>query len=423
MLPFPKIGPVTETRGYAFVFDSVSGDSYAFLQKLAEGSQCKVQLVVNLATHQIVVQKVSKKYLPLEDGHNPTTDVPEDQEIRTLQHLNSFTLTDPFHPLASLTPRWITCLSYGTVPTTTPGPDGPIPVNTRVSYWQLCNGGAVVDWYRTWGRTATRDSDNGPRFPVSFIARCIAQVCETLHVMYQVGPEAVYHSDLHLANIFVHFDDDDANAGPLPNFYIGDFGWARTATEARADGVRLYGDSGGSSSRSFSSGGGVSPPAPGTAPPAHRRRWDVERFYSALQGLRRLALPPSSSNPLIPPGPSGLSEQEAGLQRLMMMVEWMDSQDQLLAARNPGSRPPSLVELVREAKTLEGVALAAEQETEVFKELLEMGRSWAEKIKGEKPVVFTTPGEEGQLPEITKQSAEEFGRAKVAGPWRLMEIR
>lgn len=336
MLPFPKIGPVTETRGYAFVFDSVSGDSYAFLQKLAEGSQCKVQLVVNLATHQIVVQKVSKKYLPLEDGHNPTTDVPEDQEIRTLQHLNSFTLTDPFHPLASLTPRWITCLSYDTVPTTTPGPDGPIPVNTRVSYWQLCNGGAVVDWYRTWGRTATRDSDNGPPFPVSFIARCIAQVCETLHVMYQVGPEAVFHSDLHLANIFVHFDDDDANAGPLPNFYIGDFGWARTATEARADGVRLYGDSGGSSSRSFSSGGGVSPPAPGTAPPAHRRRWDVERFYSALQGLRRLALPPSSSNPLIPPGPSGLSEQEAGLQRLMMMVEWMDSQDQLLAARNPG---------------------------------------------------------------------------------------
>lgn len=89
----------------------------------------------------------------------------------------------------------------------------------------------------------------------------------------------------------------------------------------------------------------------------------------------------------------------------------------------PGSRPPSLVELVREGKTLEGVALAAEQETEVFKELVEMGRSWAEKIKGEKPVVFTTPGEEGQLPEITKQSAEEFGRAKVAGPWRLMEIR
>ncbi len=427
MLSFPKTGPApAETTGYAFVFDSGSGDSgsgdsYAFLQKLAEGSQCKVQLVANLATNQIVVQKVSKESLPFQDGHKPTTDFPEDQEIRTLQHLNSFARTDPCHPLVSLTPRWTTCLSYDTVPTTTPGPHGPIPEYTRVSYWQFCNGGTVADWYHTWGRTATRDSDSGPRFPVSFIARCIAQVCETLHVMYQVGPEAVYHCDLHLANIFVHFDDDDA--GPLPNFYIGDFGWARTGTEARADGVRLYGDSGGSSSRSLSPGGGVPLPAPGTAPPTQRRRWDVERLFSALQGLRRLALPPSKSNPLILPGPSGLSEQEAGLQRLMMMMEWMDFQDGLLAVRNPGSRPPSLLELVREAKMLEGVALAAEQGTEVFKELVEMGRSWAEKIKGEKPLVFITPGREGQLSETARQSAEEFGRTKVAGPWRLMETK
>ncbi len=424
MLSFSQTGPApAETTGYAFVFDSMSGDSYAFLQNLAEGSQCKVQLVANLATHQIVVQKVSKENLPLKDGHSSTTDFPEDQEIRTVQHLNSFARVDPCHPLISLTPRWTICLAHDTLPTTTHGPDGPIPGYTHVSYWQFCNGGTIADWYRTWGRTATRDSDDGPRFPVSFIARCIAQVCETLHVMYQVGPEAVYHCDLHLANIFVHFADGDANAGPLPDFYIGDFGWARTATEARADAVRLYGESGGSSSRSLSPGGGGPLPAPGTALPTQRRRWDVERFFSALQGLRGLALPPSSSNPLIPPGSQGLSKQEAGLQRLMRMMEWMDSQDGQLAARNPGSRPPSLMELVREAKMLEEVALAAEQGTEVFKELVEMGRSWVEKTKGEKPVVFTTPGEKGQLPETTKQSAEEFGRAKVAGPWRLMEIR
>jgi hypothetical protein len=182
-------------------------------------------------------------------------------------------------------------------------------------------------------------------FLVSLVARCISQVCETLHVMYHSGPEAVYHCDLHTYNIFLHFNPH-CN-GPLPDFYIGDFGLSRTATESLLD-TKLLNSSDGAHYVRLGD----------TTPLGQRRRWDIGKFIAHLKHDCFIV------NNAVPARP----EQAAGdLQELMAMLTLLDRQDQYLAACGPNSRPPSLLKVVRKAKELEMAALAVEQDTKQFK--------------------------------------------------------
>lgn len=428
MFSFPRPGLVqTGTPGYAFGFEAKSGNSYLFLEKLAAGAQSKVQLVVDISTREVVVRKVSRQHLPLPSIQNLTR-IPEDREARVLRLLNSLLHNNPpLHEGQVLTPRWATCLSHEVHAVPFPHIDPTQPQQLqclRVSYWSLCNASSVADWARMW-----RENNVSALFPVSFVARCVAQVCETLHVMYQAGPEAVYHCDLHLANIFVHFDLSGGGDGSvLPDFYVGDFGCARTAREARVDGIALYGGDDDNETRAavLDAWENVHPgfdfpsPPPGTAPPGQRRRWDVARFLDGLENLVMLAVPAPAAGGFMDPNQPGLSEQAVGLKRLVMMMRFMDDQDQFLAETNERSRPPYLVEVVREARNLEEMALTVEQGTDAFSLFLTMGRSQAEQIaKGKMPFVYSRA--DGQTPELARANAANYGEENIDGPWSLVE--
>jgi hypothetical protein len=409
----------TGQAGHAYVFDSMSGQSYIFNRPLPSGAQNQVQLVTNIHTHEVAVRKVSKQKPAVQDAHN-LAQIPEDNEVRILDHLNAI-VHNPVYLLTGLTPRWSTCISHERVAVQ---PQGRISAGEclRISYWKLCNGGSVSSVISNWNSGFMFNNMEGKLFPVSFVARCIAQVCETLHFMYHAGHEAVYHCDLHLGNIFVHYESDPGNDG-LPNFYIGDFGSAHTASEVwRNDRTHMYLDSGYSPPASKKLR--AREPALGTAPASKRWRWDVTRFLSALEQLtRHTVVPWTNSGSANLPNPPPLSEQAAVLGGLVKMLEFVDAQDGEMAARNPTSRPPSLVEVVRAAKRVEEFALKAEMYTEPFDVVAKWGELQLAWSQNEKPFVFAS--EERPAPpqtlDMTVARAENYGKANIVGPWTLVD--
>jgi hypothetical protein len=415
----------TGQSGHAYVFDSMSGQSYIFNRPLPSGAQNQVQLVTNIHTHEVAVRKVSKQKPAVQDAHD-LAQVPDDNEVRILDHLNAL-VRNPVYLLTGLTPRWSTCISHEKIAVQ---PQGRIPTAEclRISYWKLCNGGSVSSVISNWRSGFMSDNMEGKLFPVSFVARCIAQVCETLHFMYHAGHEALYHYDLHLGNIFVHYESDPGNDG-LPNFYIGDFGWARTASEGQANSETWRNDR-----AHMYLGDGCSPPpfderrarepALGAAPTGKRLRWDVTRFLRALEQLtRHTAVPWTNSGSADLPNPSPLSEQAAALGGLVKMLEFVDAQDGEMAAHNPTSRPPSLVEVVRAAKRVEEFALKAEMYTEPFDVVAKWGELQLAWSQNEKAFVFAS-GERPAPPQtldMTVVRAENYGRANIVGPWTLVD--
>jgi hypothetical protein len=370
MLPFR---PVVRTGkpGYSYLYDS-SGGSYIYIKHFL--LQTNARLVVNTDTGQVVIQKIvdgKRLILPPNPLIDPSdlVNMPEDREVRIVAYLHSFVQNLP-SLTTELTPRWITCISHDdTVPAT--------------SYWNVYNGGLLRDY----GEPATDPKIHKPLFPVSLVARCISQVCETLHVMYHAGPEAVYHGDFTLDAFFLHFDP--LCQGPLPDFYVANFAYSKTATEALLDTQLRYGSEWGRYRRIL----------PRIAPLGQRRRWDIETF---IHELHRHCNAVDSK-----------SEQAVGLQRLMALLTLLDDQDRDLAARDPNSRPPSLLEVVQEAKKLEMTALAVEQYTEQFKASIARGRAKAKKdLKADKPFVFRA---------ANKASAEKFGRRHLYGNFRVIE--
>jgi hypothetical protein len=417
MFSFPRPGCVqTGEPGYAYVFDAKSGESYIFLRNLAVGLQSNVQLVANISTKEIVVRKVSKHTTPLDAVASTLTSVPEDHEVCILDHINSL-IRNPSHAFPAFTPRLAICLSHEAITVMSDGPQ-PRMEWMHVSYWKMCNAGTLGEWIRSW------TNGSGTRsLPVSLLARSIAQVSQTLHIMYHAGPEPVYHCDLHIDNIFVHFDDP-SDPACLPDFYIGDFGWSCIAIKADADGLVLHGSNNSNNSTdnrnnnnntgptshpnpsSFTQDTFRTAPSPGpdTPPTLQRYQWDITRLLQSLD----VHVDPSS-----PDSPN--TDPAAGLWRLMEMIRYLNAQELRLAATNPRSRPASLVEVVREAQTLETVALAAEQGSESFQGFMECRKAMAREIMaGGKPYVFS--GTRGG-----REMAERFGRESIDGFGRVVE--
>lgn len=415
----------TGQTGHAYVFDSMSGESYIFNRPLPSSSQNRVQLVTNIHTHEVAVRKVKTEKLVVKDTHDLAR-VPEDNEIRILDHLNAL-VHNPVYLLTGLTPRWSTCISHEKIAVPSQGPILRAEC-LQISYWKLCNAGTVCSVMSSWHWGHMSDNMEGKLFPVSFVARCIAQVCETLHFMYQAGPEAVYHCDLHLGNIFVHYESKTGNDG-LPNFYIGDFGWARTASEAlddseawREDRAHMYLNSGYSPPPADE--WQTRDPAPGTASVGERRRWDVGRFLSALEQLtRHTAVPWNNGWNAGLANPSPASQQAVELGKLVERLKFVDAEDEKEAARNPRSRPPGLVEVVREAKRLEEFALQAEMHTEPFDLVARWGQLQLAHSQNEKPFVFATEERPAppQILDMRTARAENYGKANIVGPWTLVD--
>lgn len=381
---FPRQDVVqTGTPGYAFVFDTPSGETYIYLKEIGSGSQSRVNLVANTDTGELMAQKVNGEWpLPYNPLMDPSylANLPEDRELRILEYLNTF-IRSPASPMPPLTPRWVTCVSH----------NNKVPL---VSYWKLCNGG-IIEYY---GKpTSNRGQRDKFYFPISLLARCIAQVSETLHVMYHAGPEAVYHCDLHSSNVFLHFGP--RCKGPLPDFYMGDFGLSHTATESLLD-TKLEHTTDLSQECIL----------PDTAPLGQRRRWDMEEFLRCLEQEYIV------DNAIA----TELAEADR-LQGLLYMLKLLDDEDRDLAAYDPHSRPPCLLEVIRVARGLETAALAVEQHTEQFKASMAWGRARANRtLAAEKPFVFHADTW-GWVPGAGRASAEKHGADSPGGNCRVIE--
>jgi hypothetical protein len=90
-------------------------------------------------------------------------------------------------------------------------PDG----SSRVSYWDLCNGGTLFAFL---DRCRCTDS----ALPLGLALHILLQTLETLDFMYTGLPQPVYHRDLHESNLVLNFGP----GRPIPDVYVIDFGRA-----------------------------------------------------------------------------------------------------------------------------------------------------------------------------------------------------
>lgn len=266
--------------GYVYLFDStIPHQRYYFVSELGYGVQSHAQLVLDRETGLKVVQKVDRKLRPSTLEHE------EPADITILRRLISS------HRLADYRPRWITLLNYDQVPAYQETERAGTHLNYQVSYWKFCNGRTLynmVDPYILEQTLWLAGNQNGtapgvplPKIPISLVARAIRNICETLEVMYQGGTEAVYHCDLHASNIFLHWTKED----PLPEFYIGDFGMARTASQSLLDSKKFCPKNGIPFDKQPQ---GTKPPD--VAPEGSQRRWDfvinhecsLARFFGVM---------------------------------------------------------------------------------------------------------------------------------------------
>ncbi|KAK3319983.1 hypothetical protein B0T19DRAFT_468048 [Cercophora scortea] len=195
--------------GFLFKTNDTANRKYLLVRNsFGEGMQSKVQLVRDVETRELVIRKVAATRIRVKNGQA----IQPDREIEMVKFLKSFPTTS--YPA----PRLAECISNADIETA-PGR------YSRVSYWKYYNGGTVQDEFHHRHRY----------LPYSLLARFMWQVCESLQFMYQAGPEAVYHCDLHTQNIWVHWPETATGDLPdLPDFIIGDFGDCATASQIQA---------------------------------------------------------------------------------------------------------------------------------------------------------------------------------------------
>lgn len=184
---------------YAHVF--VDGeDKYVLVKVLATGSEASAQLVVHAQTGDLFVRKVGKILL---DGREKEKEDPE----RILFLMQSQArLRDVQLNTAQL---------YSAEDVPAPQRGGRELLYHRVKYFKFYNGGNLGDF-----RDACQTRDIAP--PPSLICKMIQQVAHALSFMYSMNPY-VFHGDLHIENIFLHWDE---NISEGPEFILGDFGWS-----------------------------------------------------------------------------------------------------------------------------------------------------------------------------------------------------
>ncbi|KAK1773427.1 hypothetical protein QBC45DRAFT_339876 [Copromyces sp. CBS 386.78] len=447
--------------GYVYRFDStIPHQRYYFVSELGYGVQSHAQLVQDRETGLKVVQKVDRKLCP------STLEREEPAEISILRRLISS------HRLADYQPRWITLLNYEQVLAYQETERAGSHLSYQVSYWKFCNGGTLYslvnpyipdfiaekDWLAQ-GQDSPAPQRHLPQLPISLVARAIRHICETLEVMYQGGSEAVYHCDLHASNIFLHWTKED----PLPDFYIGDFGMARTASQSLLD------------SEKFSHKCGMpfdkqpkEPSPPGIVPEGYRRRWDLAMFHECnLNNFFRFmvvsatptikdACPRSIRLPVSRPQPQRSRDvvKQIAQQMNQPTPKHRHRHKANAATAGPGlcNEQPSTSSRSwwgfgpnpEPAGDLEKEALQWEQHTRNFKEFVKEKKKKALFQEFETaPFVFRRDGPEAKeilrkalkLPqrhpyrvyhggEVDEpESLEEvWGRENVAGPWRVVEV-
>ncbi|KAK3996630.1 hypothetical protein QBC44DRAFT_304133 [Cladorrhinum sp. PSN332] len=312
------------SKAFVYLFEAQPSTPYIFVHTLTGlGTQSIVQLVANIHTRQVAIRKVSR-------------------HARTKQlQVAATTYLHPYLPnCRDLQPRFVTCLS-------------PDSNSKNTTYWALYNGGSFATW-------------NSTGLPINLIIRCIRQVCETLEFMYQRCPKVIYHRDLHLGNIFLHFGEENNNSDAPHNFYVGDFGSAQVG--------------------------------------GRRRRWDVSRFAQAI-GL------------FLTRYSDAASENLGAVKDMMRVLNALEESEGELVV-NPLTRPPSLAAVIARGRSYEPVVREREQISPALQHSLALRRAGAREVpvSGRKPFVYRLES----VP-TTEEAAAEFGQCNIEGPWSLVE--
>jgi len=188
-------GKATQIYNIAFQREA-DKEIYLFVKVLGKGNEGEAQLVVKRSTGELYVRKVLRPRVE----NQPYGSTHEVSAVRLLQGYQ----TNGFDPR-------IVHLEF----------DQDVQVTTsttwwaRESYWSFHNAGNAAHWF--YG-----EDKNFVSPPVSLTARYLRHLYSSILFMRHGGHRVVYHRDLHLNNVLLHFEE----GARLPDAYVGDFGHA-----------------------------------------------------------------------------------------------------------------------------------------------------------------------------------------------------
>ncbi|KAL1843528.1 hypothetical protein VTJ49DRAFT_1121 [Mycothermus thermophilus] len=190
-LPLPLPVPVTASKNEDLLR---SAEDVIFIRPLSSGATCTTDLVYCPKVGRVCVRKT------LLHGESRRRDAVDfDRDVRTAYRLATVAASGE---TSLRIPELLAAQSCSGSP--------------RVSLWSLCNGGTLGVFLREaeWNNTAV---------PEGLALHFLLQVLETLDFMYTATETPMYHTDLHTANLMLHF----TGSSGAPDVYVIDFG--RTA--------------------------------------------------------------------------------------------------------------------------------------------------------------------------------------------------
>ncbi|KAK0655628.1 hypothetical protein B0T16DRAFT_487113 [Cercophora newfieldiana] len=205
-----------ERRQFFYAFRSEQRPLMLFTRAFGTGFSNAAQLVRDERTNSALIRRVGKFRLR-RDPKNIEKDeflplMP--RGVSMIQYLHKLAAADRESGKPRFNP-WLTkCYEHHLIEDKNQDGD---TVYSSVSYWKLYNGGTFKTMELLQGQT---------HVPVAVVARMMWQVLSTLDFMYRAPSEPIYHQDLHIENIFIHWEKD----GILPDFYVGDWDGAGVST-------------------------------------------------------------------------------------------------------------------------------------------------------------------------------------------------
>ncbi|KAG7291326.1 hypothetical protein NEMBOFW57_001339 [Staphylotrichum longicolle] len=171
-------------------------DDCLFVGSLSSGQSCQTQLVHNLASGAICVRKALRQAATADEQDAAAQEF--DCDVFIAKRLAAAAVNGNYD---------------AHIPTLLSASDA--DGATRVSYWELCNGGTLFGFFSDC--LAKRVV-----LPLGLALHILLQLLETLDFMY-TGPDyPIFHRDLHECNIMLNF----AAGRAIPDIHILDFGRA-----------------------------------------------------------------------------------------------------------------------------------------------------------------------------------------------------
>ena len=189
-------------ESYGYVFESAKR-RFLFIRKFGAGAESVAQLVRDMDSGENLIRKVSANRLVRKLTSDSNRQPKKPREFIMLDAIRH-----TFNPSPKFPFYLVDYNNHEYIKSNDTDPLGN-PKYHSVSYWKLCNGRAV--------RTQWLTGHVHP--PITAVARMVRQVLSTLHYLYTGGAQPIYHEDVHLGNVWMHWEAD----GALPDFYLGDF--------------------------------------------------------------------------------------------------------------------------------------------------------------------------------------------------------